>query len=69
MKQYRVEMKIKTKSGNHQEIVDTFSGSSEDAVRYLSKKYVSPGWLERFEKKLLEEVEEWNVILAERNNR
>lgn len=67
MKEYRVQMTVKRHAANHLETIDRYTGSAEGALKLLHEKYVEPEWLERFEKRIVEELEEWNLILAKRN--
>lgn len=62
MSEYRVEMKIKRKTSNHLEMVDTFNGTSEQAINYLADKYVGTGWLQRFENRFLEGLKEYEEM-------
>lgn len=63
-----VQMTIKTKKADHLETIDRYSGTAEGALKLLHEKYVEPGWLERFEKRMIKEAEEWNIILKQREH-
>lgn len=63
-----VQMTIKTKKADYLEIIDRYSGTPEGALNLLHGKYVEPGWLERFEKRMKKQAEEWDAILKKRED-
>lgn len=55
---YRVEMVIKRRDGSHYVKEDTYSGDVDGAFSLLYQKYLSSGWMSRFEGRLLSELQE-----------
>ncbi|MCA1800036.1 MAG: hypothetical protein LC650_01935 [Actinobacteria bacterium] len=59
----RVELRVKRRDGAHWVTEDKYHGNVDGAFTLLHDKYLKAGWVQRFEKRFVEELEEYNARL------